>query len=79
MVTCSDATFEATVMLKLAVALCAGVLVSVTFTPNEDVPDEAGVPLILPDPLRDKPAGNDPEATDQLYGVVPPTADNDAE
>jgi hypothetical protein len=66
-------------MLKLPVALCVGLLVSVTFTPNEDVPDEVGVPLILPEPLKDKPAGNDPEAKDQLYGDVPPTADRDAE
>jgi hypothetical protein len=78
-VTCNDAAFEVTVMLKLAVALCAGLLVSATFTPNDDVPVEVGVPLILPEPLKDKPAGNDPEAKDQLYGVLPPAANKDAE
>ena len=66
MVTCRAETFDATVMLKLAVALCAGLLASVTFTPNEEAPDDLGVPLILPEALRDKSPGKDPEAIDQL-------------
>ena len=53
-------------MLKLVVSVCAGLLESVTFTPKEDVPDDLGVPLILPEPLRDKSPGKDPEAIDQL-------------
>ena len=79
MVTRSDATLDDIVMLKLVVAVFAGLLESVTFTPNEEVPDDLGVPLIWPEALRVKPAGKDPEATDQLYGLTPPEAARDAE
>jgi hypothetical protein len=61
-------------MLRLAVAVFAGVLASVTFTVNVDVPAAVGVPLICPAPLSVNPFGNAPALIDQLYGVVPPVA-----
>jgi hypothetical protein len=61
-------------MLRLLVVVCAGKLASVTFTVNEAVPAVVGVPLICPALLSVNPAGNAPEETDQLYGVVPPLA-----
>jgi len=66
-------------MLRFAVALCAGELESVTLTVNEDVPVVVGVPLICPELLSVRPAGNEPEVTDQLYGVLPPLAASEAE
>ena len=69
----------AMVMLRVAVALCAGELLSVTFTVNEDVPAVVGVPLICPELLSVKPVGKEPELSDQLYGVVPPLAASEAE
>ena len=53
-------------MLKFAVALCAGVLESVTFTVNEEVPAVVGVPPICPELLNVRPAGKLPELIDQL-------------
>ena len=44
----------------------------VTRTVKLDVPDAVGVPLITPPPLRPRPAGRLPEASDHAYGVVPP-------
>ena len=73
-VTCTDAPAAVTTMLKFAVALCAGELASVTFTVNDAVPDDVGVPLICPALLSVSPAGKVPEEIDQLYGVVPPLA-----
>ncbi len=35
-----------------------------------------GVPLRTPAPERDRPLGSVPEATDQVYGPVPPAAVN---
>jgi hypothetical protein len=64
------------VRLRLAVALCAGELESVTFTVNEDVPSPNGKPLICPELLSVNPAGKEPELRDQLYGLVPPLADS---
>jgi hypothetical protein len=37
-------------------------------------PAVAGVPEITPMELSDSPAGNDPEAIDQVKGAVPPVA-----
>jgi hypothetical protein len=48
----------------------------VTRTVKVEVPAVVGVPLIAPPVDRERPAGRDPEETDQLYGVVPPLADN---
>jgi hypothetical protein len=53
-------------MLRLAVALCAGELESVTFTTNEKVPDAVGVPLIWPELLSVNPPGKVPELNVQL-------------
>ena len=69
----------AMMMLRFAVALCAGELVSVTFTVNEGVPAVVGVPLICPELPSVKPGGKEPELSDQLYGVVPPFAASEAE
>ena len=79
MVICTGVTEAVTVMLRFAVALCAGELESVTLTVNEEVPAVVGVPLICPEPLSVKPAGREPEVSDQLYGVLPPLAASDAE
>ena len=65
-VICSEATERAIVMLRFAVALCAGELESVTCTVNENVPALVGKPLICPELLRLKPVGREPELTDQL-------------
>ena len=64
-VICIGVTEVVTVTLRFAVALCAGELESVTFTVNEEVPAVVGVPVMLL-PLRDKPAGKDPELIDQV-------------
>jgi hypothetical protein len=53
-------------MLKFAVVLSTGELESITLTVNDEVPVVVGVPLIWPEPLRLKPAGSDPELTDQV-------------
>ena len=76
---CTGGTAAETVMLRFAAALCAGELESVTFTVNEAVPAVVGVPLICPELLKVRPAGREPELSDQLYGVVPPLAANAAE
>lgn len=73
-VTCSAWAPAATTILKLAVALSTGALLSVTLTVNENVPDAVGVPLICPPPLKLSPVGNVPELILQLYGVAPPLA-----
>jgi hypothetical protein len=53
-------------MLRLAVALSAGELESVTFTTNEKVPDAVGVPLIWPELPSVNPPGKVPELNVQL-------------
>jgi len=55
-----------TLTLKLAVAVCAGVFESVTFTLKENDPVAVGVPLIWPELLRVNPEGRAPEAIDQV-------------
>ena len=47
---------------------------SVTRMVKLEVPVDVGVPLIVPAMDNANPAGNDPEATAQLYGGVPPLA-----
>ena len=49
---------------------------SVTFTVKSNGPAVVGVPVIAPEPDNVKPGGKVPAATDQLYGVIPPLADN---
>jgi hypothetical protein len=58
-------------MLKLAVAVVAGELESVTRTVKLEVPVAVGVPEIVPAAERVKPVGKDPEVRLQVYGVVP--------
>ena len=67
------------VILRLAVALCTGEVESLTFTVNDEVPAVVGVPLICPELPRVRPAGREPELSDQLYGVAPPLAASKAE
>ena len=62
---CTGVTTEEMVILRLAVALCTGELESLTFTVNDDVPAVVGVPLIWPEVLRVRPAGREPELSDQ--------------
>ena len=78
-VICTGVTEAVMAMLRLAVALCAGELESVTLTANEEVPAVVGVPLICPELLKVRPAGREPELSDQLYGVIPPLAASAAE
>jgi hypothetical protein len=47
---------------------------SVTVTVNADVPALVGVPLIAPEGFSDRPDGNAPDVTAQLYGGVPAVA-----
>jgi hypothetical protein len=70
-----SATDAVTVTLKDWVAVCAaGVVESVTFTVKPNVPEEVGVPEIVPLEVKVRPAGNAPALMLQLYGVVPPLA-----
>jgi hypothetical protein len=47
---------------------------SVTDALKANVPEVAGVPLIIPVIPRERPGGNIPEVTVQVYGGVPPWA-----
>jgi hypothetical protein len=58
------------------VAVSAGAWLSVTRTVKLEVPAVVGVPLITPPEESDNPAGSEPLASDQLYGVTPPLAAN---
>jgi hypothetical protein len=65
------------VILRLRVAVQAGVFAVATCIVKLDVPPPVGVPDITPvDAFNVKPAGNVPLDTDHVYGVVPPLADN---
>jgi len=56
-----------TVIDKLAEAVLAGLLESVTCIVKLEVPDALGVPVIAPDAaLRLSPAGSEPEVSDQV-------------
>jgi hypothetical protein len=56
-----------TVIDRLAVAVLAGLLESVTSTVKPEVPDALGVPVIAPDEaLRLSPAGSEPLISDQV-------------
>ena len=50
---------------------------SVTLAVKSKPPAVVGVPETTPAPDKVKPAGRVPPADDQVYGVVPPVADND--
>ena len=56
-----------TVIDRLAVAVLAGLLESVTSTVKLEVPDALGVPVIAPDEAsRLSPAGSEPLISDQV-------------
>jgi len=56
-----------TVIDRLAVAVLAGLLESVTSTVKPEVPDALGVPVMAPDEaLRLSPAGSEPLITAQV-------------
>lgn len=65
------------VKVKAAVAVCGGILLSVTVNPSERLATVAiGVPLIRPvEPFSVSPLGNDPELSCQVYRPIPPVAD----
>ena len=62
----------AMVMLKALVAVCTGLLESVTWTVKLKVPAAVGVPEMTPLLLSVNPVGSVPLAIDQVYGEVPP-------
>ena len=67
-------------MLRALVALCTGLLASLTWTVKLKVPATVGIPVIAPlVPLSVRPVGKDPLAIDQVYGSVPPLAASVAE
>ena len=78
MVICTGVMEAEMVILRLAAALCTGEVESLTFTVKEEAPAAVGVPLICPELPRVRPAGREPELSDQLYGVVPPLAASEA-
>lgn len=60
-----------------AVADCTGEDESVTLTVKFDVAAAVAVPIIAPvEAFRLSPAGNEPEVTVHVYGVLPPFACN---
>jgi hypothetical protein len=68
------------VIVKLALAVCAGLDESVTSMVSESDPTALGEPLICPpEAFRLRPDGKVPEYTDHVYGAVPPVAASVAE
>jgi len=65
-VICNGATLAVIAILKFVVAFCTGELESLTATVNKEVAAVVGVPLIWPALLSVKPAGSEPELTDQV-------------
>jgi hypothetical protein len=61
-------------MLSAFVAVCFGLLESVTCTVKAKVPAAVGVPEIAPALLSVRPAGSAPALIDHAYGVAPPAA-----
>jgi hypothetical protein len=67
-------TERVSVLLAVAPPVSA-LLESETWTVRFDVPAVVGVPLMTPPVVNVSPAGNDePLASDQVYGGVPPLA-----
>lgn len=61
------------VMLAGQVAVSAGDSESTTCRTKFDAPVALGVPVMAPvDALKESPAGNEPDESDQAYGAVPP-------
>jgi hypothetical protein len=67
---------EAIVIDSAAVAVCAGLLLSVAVTVKLVWPLAVGVPEITPLLERVSPAGRLPGATDHVYPAVPPLAES---
>ena len=67
---------EAGVMVRVNAFVADALFLSVTCTVKLAVPVAVGVPLRTPPLLKLNPAGKLPDASDQLYGVVPPVAAN---
>jgi hypothetical protein len=66
-VTESEARVGTTVMVSDLVAVCEGLLASLTWTVKLKVPVAVGVPLMAPFAgLRVKPGGSDPLKGDQM-------------
>ena len=64
-----------TVMERFAVTVCGVVLESFTWTVKLVVPGAAGIPVIAPAALIDKPLGNElPLASEKVSGKLPPLA-----
>jgi hypothetical protein len=62
-------------MMSEKAALAVNPFASVTWILKLAAPLAAGIPLITPvAPASDKPAGNAPVLTTQVYGGVPPPA-----
>lgn len=60
-------------IVKDFAAVAGGAALSLAWTVKLEFPAAAGVPRMTPvDGSRDKPAGNEPALTDQVYGGVPP-------
>jgi hypothetical protein len=56
-------------------AVCGDAVESLTWIINGKLPACVGVPEICPfDAPSVRPAGNEPELTDQVYGKAPPVA-----
>ena len=51
---------------RLAEAVLAGLLESVTVTVKLEVPEAVGVPVMAPVVLRLSPAGSEPDVSDQV-------------
>ena len=63
-----------TTMLNCFSADFGGVKLSATLTVKLEVPVAVGLPEMVPELLKLRPAGRLPEETDQVYGVLPPVA-----
>jgi hypothetical protein len=74
----SESGVGAMVIVSLALTLCVGELVSVTFTVTVEVSAVVGVPVTA-QPDKASPAGRVPLVMEQAYGVVPPVAEIVAE
>ena len=64
----------AMVRLKAFCVVCWGEPLSVARIVKLNEPSAVGVPLSVPPDERLSPPGKGPEATNHVYGVVPPVA-----
>ena len=64
-------------MASAAIPICGVVEECLACTEKDDAPAADGVPEITPlAAFSVKPAGNDPDATVQVYGAVPPLTES---